>query len=50
MYIAEIAPQNLRGRLGSVNQVTVFNGLPFFFLLDGQFYSEDWLQILFMIA
>lgn len=34
MYIAEISPQNLRGGLGSVNQVTVFNGF-FVFGLNG---------------
>ena len=42
VYIAEIAPQNLRGGLGSVNQVEILlllldESLAFLFLLDLKF-------------
>lgn len=49
VYIAEIAPQNLRGSLGSVNQVCMLNGLfqlPFGVIYDLCYYKLQSIDIL----
>ncbi|GFQ04480.1 sugar transporter erd6-like 6 [Phtheirospermum japonicum] len=45
VYIAEIAPQNLRGALGSVNQLSVTIGIMLSYLL-GLFVNWRWLAVL----